>query len=499
MSSSESGLLTGSLTGILETFQDPIEEKWIISWFITLCELKKSSLKLSTLQIKNGDLWISEDLDAKEKEQEKSLGMLLYEIITRKPFVFTEITETKTLYQILHENVPMYYCPRPRKENTLVMESLLTLLLHLLDDEETGKKEFDFDFAKWKSYFSDRLKWLTEEESQLKSLKEKHDPKDELAFLRFIDVATYGETPYCRIVMVQRKSQKENVEEEDKEKEKDIKSFKQKADQGIFALKLIQISDTLGDKAPFNYAKIVLLNRKSSGSGAEFSTRIDEIKHQEPFLYVFMPFYSQLSLRHRLQHLRSLEKKVLESTIWSWCYCILNTLVCYHEIKKLNPVTQSLERKPRIHGNLKPQNLFLDGQNGQVVRIDDPGKLTARTRSEINFHKTIVYLAPEQDETADEDEETLIDEKVDLWATGSILYECMTHKYPVFAGITVDSRLTENLPKTKEGKFFYSDKLISFVKILLSQNPKERPNARDALITVKELMKEQGVEIPSCK
>jgi formylglycine-generating enzyme required for sulfatase activity/tRNA A-37 threonylcarbamoyl transferase component Bud32 len=139
-----------------------------------------------------------------------------------------------------------------------------------------------------------------------------------------------------------------------------------------------------------------------------------------------------------------------------------------------------------IHRDLKPDNIFLAQEGGRlVVKVLDFGiaKLvaTGNNASQINaltgtgtMLGTPYYMAPEQ--ILDEP----IDHRVDIWALGVILYECLAGERPTEAeniGRILKRVLTNEIQPLSSKVPDLPKPLTALVERMLSQSAKDRPES----------------------
>ena len=183
---------------------------------------------------------------------------------------------------------------------------------------------------------------------------------------------------------------------------------------------------------------------------SSFFCPVYDLYCKRPFVYDKMHYFQQGCLAGLLKTMRT--SFMDERMICSLMFCLASGL-------------EELHKKGIIHRNIKPQNLLLDGHYGERLRISDLG--TARKQegsAPTSYAGTLMYLAPEQEEEG-------YDVKVDIWAIGAVLYEIITHKFPVFMGATVQQRLNANLPTNR-----YSLDLVALLVELLTLDPqKDQP------------------------
>jgi serine/threonine protein kinase len=131
-----------------------------------------------------------------------------------------------------------------------------------------------------------------------------------------------------------------------------------------------------------------------------------------------------------------------------------------------------------VHRDMKPENVFLTGEiekpHAKVIDFgisktgDTPG--TALTKTGM-IMGTPSYMAPEQ---AKGDK---VDQRVDIYATGAILYCCLTGKRPFDRNdptATLAAVLTEEPQRPRELNDTIPERLELVVQRAMSKNPKER-------------------------
>jgi DNA-binding response OmpR family regulator len=142
-----------------------------------------------------------------------------------------------------------------------------------------------------------------------------------------------------------------------------------------------------------------------------------------------------------------------------------------------------------IHRDIKPQNLLLDAAGMLKVMDFGVARLTARTSglTEVGMLVgTPSYMAPEQ-LLSDS-----FDERIDLYAMGVVLFECLTGRLPFEAGSAVSliaKLLREEPPPPASLNPEISPPLGALVLRLLSKEPDQRPaSARELGRLLSELM-----------
>ncbi|TMW63812.1 hypothetical protein Poli38472_002753 [Pythium oligandrum] len=153
-----------------------------------------------------------------------------------------------------------------------------------------------------------------------------------------------------------------------------------------------------------------------------------------------------------------------------------------------------------VHRDIKPENLLLTSKNTKEAHIKLADFGTAMVISDKSIfrseHLTWAYCAPEvlrdmqkSIDPADEPGATTsaFNPKSDVWSVGIVLYVLLSAIHP----FDPDGRHTKDqmVQKILQGEFAMSDKLWddisseakAFIHQLLTADPKQRPNAADAL------------------
>jgi len=155
-----------------------------------------------------------------------------------------------------------------------------------------------------------------------------------------------------------------------------------------------------------------------------------------------------------------------------------------------------------VHRDLKPDNLLLSSpQDDAHVKITDFG-LAKRTNGQSLYDAcgTIMYLAPEMIINSragmNYERQDGYDNKVDIWATGVILF-IMLCGFPPFYDED-QTQMLDDIIKLEVGFPSpewdeISDKTKNFVKRLLEKDPEKRPSAEQA---IKDAWIKENVNIP---
>jgi tetratricopeptide (TPR) repeat protein len=145
-------------------------------------------------------------------------------------------------------------------------------------------------------------------------------------------------------------------------------------------------------------------------------------------------------------------------------------------VKRVADALAVMHHRGIVHRDIKPSNLFL--VNGQIdqVKVLDVGIVRLRDEASLirmEILGTPSYLAPEQVRN-----EQAIDARVDVFALGCILMECLMGT-PVFRGDNLMAALAKILlqdpPPLREIRPDLSRELDTFVLQMLSKDPKGRP------------------------
>jgi serine/threonine protein kinase/tetratricopeptide (TPR) repeat protein len=137
----------------------------------------------------------------------------------------------------------------------------------------------------------------------------------------------------------------------------------------------------------------------------------------------------------------------------------------------------TMHRHQIIHRDVKPSNVFLPGGNFADAKLADLG--IARPLDALNLTATGIvvgtplYMAPEQAAARDE-----VDQRVDLYALGCVLYECLSGQVP-FHGDRLQTVLAKILlqkPQSLKAVLPQLPEAVdTLVARLLAKKPAERP------------------------
>lgn len=174
----------------------------------------------------------------------------------------------------------------------------------------------------------------------------------------------------------------------------------------------------------------------------------------------YCPRGSVLDLMHR-----RVNNKLSESEVLSIFTRICEIVMTLHSFDP-----------PIAHRDLKVENVLITESNG--FRLCDFGSATCltycpktdrdryRARSDIEKNTTLIYRSPEM---VDLFSGKKIDEAVDIWALGCLLYKLAYYKDPFDTKLGIIN-CSYRIPKTP-----YSNNLRKFIKWLLNPDPDTRP------------------------
>ncbi len=129
-----------------------------------------------------------------------------------------------------------------------------------------------------------------------------------------------------------------------------------------------------------------------------------------------------------------------------------------------------------IHRDIKPQNMVVE--HGGVLKVMDFGiaRMAARTGDGMTMAGSVVgtpeYMAPEQLSGVE------VDQRVDIYAAGSVLYECVTGRPPFVADTPYQlmARLIEETPATPRSiNPDVPPALDALIMSMLAKEPARRP------------------------
>ena len=138
---------------------------------------------------------------------------------------------------------------------------------------------------------------------------------------------------------------------------------------------------------------------------------------------------------------------------------------------------------PIAHRDLKIENILKKKRDYKLCDFgsasDEPfdPKISDEFVKEQNFaifekHSTLYYRAPEM---CDRYGEHVVNEKVDIWALGCVLYTMVFKEQPFMNAQKLEI-INGNYNFPKDEQKLYSEKFLDLIRVLLTPNPDERPN-----------------------
>lgn len=192
--------------------------------------------------------------------------------------------------------------------------------------------------------------------------------------------------------------------------------------------------------------------------------RTHDLGEVEGMYYITMEFCEGQSLKHLIQSRGHLPVSVALTVGKQLCRAL-----------------ESAHEQGVIHRDIKPQNLIMEPSGTLKVMDFGIARLAARTDGVTQAGTAIgtpEYMAPEQ-LLGDK-----VDFRVDLYAAGCVLFECLTGRTPFVADspITLVAKQLEELPPspaTLNGEV--PEALAALILRTLSKNPDQRPPSAAAL------------------
>jgi len=205
-----------------------------------------------------------------------------------------------------------------------------------------------------------------------------------------------------------------------------------------------------------------------------------------------LKYYERGSLFDYIELLRANNEYMTESKIYE-----IFLKICFG-VKALHDMDP-----PLTHRDIKPQNVLL-GDDDSVVLIDFASVTEAKTdiesiRSTLEFKEiqndaletsTPSYRPPELFELGGVFSDQVIDERVDIWSLGCLLY-CMAYHQNPFIGAILrggDLKLAVingkiNIPKDSQ----YSEEFNNLLYLLINTKPDERPFIHEVISKIEML------------
>ncbi len=151
-----------------------------------------------------------------------------------------------------------------------------------------------------------------------------------------------------------------------------------------------------------------------------------------------------------------------------------------------------LQNPPIAHRDIKIENIL---KKGNIYKLCDFGSSTTRAIdpkkeeksfvldqfSQFDKFTTFMYRPPEM---CDQYSKYIINEKVDVWMLGCVMYALMFKKHPFQDSQKLAIINAHYYINDEEGDKF-SEKCLDFMRVMLTPNPSERPNIQEILNMLK--------------
>ncbi|KAI8804700.1 kinase-like domain-containing protein [Cladochytrium replicatum] len=164
-------------------------------------------------------------------------------------------------------------------------------------------------------------------------------------------------------------------------------------------------------------------------------------------------------------YIRKTKGPVKPKVLKNWCRQVLSGL---HYLHTRNP--------PIIHRDLKCDNIFINGNNGQA-KIGDLGLATVKDRDHVSsVLGTPEFMAPE---LYDEN----YTESVDIYAFGLCILEIVTKEYP-YSECTNQAQIYKKVTmgiKPAALQKIESEEIRDFITLCIQSDPQKRPSAVELL------------------
>ena len=141
------------------------------------------------------------------------------------------------------------------------------------------------------------------------------------------------------------------------------------------------------------------------------------------------------------------------------------------------------QNPPIAHRDLKIENILKKKKNYKLCdfgsasdEVFDP-KISDEFVKEQNFsnfekHSTLYYRAPEM---CDRYGENVVNEKVDIWSLGCVLYTMVFKEQPFMNAQKLEI-INGNYNFPRDEQKLYSEKFLDLIRVMLTPNPNDRPN-----------------------
>ena len=236
------------------------------------------------------------------------------------------------------------------------------------------------------------------------------------------------------------------------------------ADNKFYALKKITIQSS-------SHKKQIKREIKIWKELSKFSNIVELIDFQwgEKHAYIIMELCEEGTL---LDYVNNYEGNIPE----------LEALQIFNQIL-LGVNAMHSQNPPIAHRDLKIENILKKKRNFKLCDFGsasdeafDP-KISDEFVKEQNFanfekHSTLYYRAPEM---CDRYGENVVNEKVDIWSLGCVLYTMVFKEQPFMNAQKLEI-INGNYNFPREEQKLYSEKFLDLIRVMLTPNPNDRPN-----------------------
>ena len=236
------------------------------------------------------------------------------------------------------------------------------------------------------------------------------------------------------------------------------------ADNKFYALKKITIQSS-------SHKKQIKREIKIWKELSKFSNIVELIDFQwgEKHAYIIMELCEEGTL---LDYVNNYEGNIPE----------LEALQIFNQIL-LGVNAMHSQNPPIAHRDLKIENILKKKRNYKLCdfgsasdEVFDP-KISDEFVKEQNFanfekHSTLYYRAPEM---CDRYGENVVNEKVDIWSLGCVLYTMVFKEQPFMNAQKLEI-INGNYNFPRDEQKLYSEKFLDLIRVMLTPNPNDRPN-----------------------
>ena len=236
------------------------------------------------------------------------------------------------------------------------------------------------------------------------------------------------------------------------------------ADNKFYALKKITIQSS-------SHKKQIKREIKIWKELSKFSNIVELIDFQwgEKHAYIIMELCEEGTL---LDYVNNYEGNIPE----------LEALQIFNQIL-LGVNAMHSQNPPIAHRDVKIENILKKKRNFKLCDFGsasdeafDP-KTSDEFVKEQNFsnfekHSTLYYRAPEM---CDRYGENIVNEKVDIWSLGCVLYTMVFKEQPFMNAQKLEI-INGNYNFPRDEQKLYSEKFLDLIRVMLTPNPNDRPN-----------------------